>query len=260
LTWLAKFHAIHWNDDADTVLWRKQNILHERGGFWTTTTTTSSSSSMSSQWKSAITNNKIEQYLGSSSTSRAIRLGPRLQAICHALGSFLQQQTKKYGTLVHGDFKAANMMFREQQEEGDDDDGDDENLASSVAVVDFQFTGWGLCVEDVSYLLYPDVHCILMDNADDLLTVYHEQLVNQLMIHMKGGPSSISLEVVRRLYELVNLDLTRYWLTKGWEATTQGEAQLLFRIEKCIDSIDGGTILKDEEAYHKALQSYLDAG
>ena len=39
LTWLAKFHAIHWNDDYDTVLWRKQSILHDRGGFWTTTTT-----------------------------------------------------------------------------------------------------------------------------------------------------------------------------------------------------------------------------
>ena len=193
--------------------------------------------------------------------NRIIRLGPRLQAICHVLGPFLQQQTKKYGTLIHGDYKAANMMFRESRKDDsqdDDDDDDDENLASSVAVVDFQFTGWGLCVEDVSYLLYPDVQGSLMEYVDDLLNVYHEQLVNQLMIHMKGGPSSISLDVVHRLYELINLDLTRYWLTKGWEATTQGEAQLLLRIEKCVDSIDGGTILKDDKAYNEALQSYLD--
>lgn len=131
------------------------------------------------------------------------------------------------------------------------------DLSSFVGVVDFQFTGWGLCAEDIAYLLYPDARGgSLMCQVDELLDFYHEQLVTQLMLLMKGGPSSISVVKLIRLFELSILDLTRYWLSKGWEGTTKGEAGLVLRMEATLNAIDNGSLLEDNYAYSVALQTY----
>jgi hypothetical protein len=58
-------------------------------------------------------------------------------------------------------------------------------------------------------------------------------------------------------HDLAKIDMTRYWLNKGWEATTEGEAQMVLRIESALDAIDGGAVLENQPAYLKALQSYL---
>jgi hypothetical protein len=251
LSWLAKFHALGWNDEHHLV-W-KQGILHARGGFWTLASChTNDTQQIPSQWKSGIQKLLSEGLLDSTHHTRLVRLGHRLHALCQTLPDFLNQQCAYYGTWIHGDFKAANLLFKEETESFDDGE-----LSTCVAVVDFQFTGWGICAEDVAYLMYPDAQGSLMDSVNVLLDHYHEQLMTNIMLLMKGGPSSMTRDVLERLYDLAKIDMTRYWLNKGWEATTEGEAQMVLRIESALDAIDGGAVLENQPAYLKALQSYL---
>lgn len=269
LSWLATFHAVGWND-SQHVAWN-HNLLHARGGFWTTTTNNNNSSSSShlqqlpSQWKRGLV--KLESCLEDVGDNiRLLRIGPRLQAVCQLLGPFLKEQCKYYGTWIHGDFKAANLLFAatNEMDRAPKDDNvvvvDDCPSSATVAVVDFQFTGWGVCAEDVAYLLYPDAHGSLMESVDELLDFYHEQLVTQIMNMRRGGPSSISRERLVRLFDLALLDLTRYWLSKGWEGTTVGEAQLVLRLEKTLDAIDGGGGGGNAaEVDSTMLQAYMDS-
>jgi Ecdysteroid kinase-like family len=254
LAWLAKFHALGWHEN-EHVAW-KQHILHSRGGFWTNIVSTSDSNKfdqLPTQWKNGLA--KLEPFLGSGDHGRLVRMGQRLQAICQHLEPFLNQQCKWYGTWIHGDFKAANMLFAEEIQR------DEATSSSPVAVVDFQFTGWGLCAEDVAYMLYPDAQGSLMESIDELLDFYHYQLVNEIMSMMKGGPSSISREKLTGLFDMALIDLTRYWLSKGWEGTTRGEAELVLRLEKTVDAIFGNAIASDGSVAvdSKNLQSYLDS-
>lgn len=52
-------------------------------------------------------------------------------------------------TLVHGDFKPANLLFCRGESKGDSSGGD----ACSCAAYDFQYCGGGYGVRDVAYLL-----------------------------------------------------------------------------------------------------------
>ena len=254
LSWLAKFHALGWKDEQH-VAW-KQSVLHARGGFWTIAPTagqaTINTQQLPSQWKTGLQKLVTEGWLEASDHSRLLKMGQRLQVLCQALPEFLHQQCKQYGTWIHGDFKAANMLFQETDKI--DMEGD---LSSCVGVVDFQFTGWGVCAEDVAYLLYPDAQGSLLEFVDELLDHYHEQLITNIMILMKGGPSSISREALTKLFDLSIIDMTRYWLSKGWEGTTEGEAHMILRMEQTVNAIADANGLGSKEDCLQALQSYL---
>jgi hypothetical protein len=164
-----------------------------------------------------------------------------------------QSAGSQYGTLIHGDYKAANLFFSSNQAD------DDANGADAVAAVDFQFCGGGMGVEDVAYLLYPDARGNHFDYEEELLELYHEELILQLITHQKGGPSTMPFQVFRRYYDLARLDMTRYWLSKNrWAASTAGEARLVSILEAVMDQIDGGKMLKNEEEYDSAILKFVE--
>jgi len=78
-------------------------------------------------------------------------------------------QARRHRTLVHGDYKAANMFFVE--------DISERNAAyDACAVCDFQFAGPGLGAIDVCYLLFPDARADYASNELALLDWYHSRL------------------------------------------------------------------------------------
>ncbi|CAB9503654.1 Protein of unknown function (DUF1679) [Seminavis robusta] len=248
LKWLAAFHALFWGQAADTndQEWRRD--VWDRGGFWTPkqrkqdnnkqqqkSTSSVRVTGLAQQWNKTVKwlEGKHPDAISSSTKS----LGARLEHVAGPIADFLMQQSQRNcgSTLLHGDYKAANMFFRDNAEEEEDQLG-----MEDVAVLDFQFAGMGVCAEDVAYLLFPDARGDYFDMEKELLECYHEELISQLMIQQKGGPSSLSLESFQAYYELARIDFLRYLLVeKGWIGSNEGDKRLVKALEGTLDRIDG---------------------
>ena len=111
-----------------------------------------------------------------------------------------------YETVLHGDFKAANLFLAKREEKGkakgEAKGGEAQQgqqgrgvlgqasisspsssslTAGDVAVCDFQFVGAGLGAVDLAYFLFPDVHSsILFEEEDTILDAYHTALLARL--------------------------------------------------------------------------------
>lgn len=236
LLWVAKFHALFWNRTRDGNLW-------DRGAYWTLPTV----DGISTAWTA--TTKYLELKHPEHLSPRTKSLGSRIQSAGNSISRALKARLSRHGTLIHGDYKAANLFFAETLEEP--------SSAEYTAVVDFQYTGPGLPAEDVAYLLYPDARIDWLDQEAELLTLYYNELISQLMLLCKGGPSTLSFDEFLKYYELSRLDMTRYWLSaKRWSASTAGEAKLVSRLESIMNTIDGGQTL-NESRYDEALKRYL---
>ena len=113
-------------------------------------------------------------------------------------------KTRVHRTLVHGDFKAENVLF-------------DSNM-ERCAAYDFQYSGEALGVRDVAYMFASSVHdtnVLQFDLDDDLLRYYHDKLLQELRRHGKAAAAeSYSFEVMVAQYELCLLDYLRFMA--GW--------------------------------------------
>ncbi|KAI5815345.1 kinase-like domain-containing protein, partial [Pyronema omphalodes] len=103
-------------------------------------------------------------------------------------------------TLVHGDLKAANIVFAKGYE--------------NCAVYDFQYVGAGLGVVDLVYFLGTAVDRAVMGHdgkVQELLKVYWEELVGVLGEVGLGGYTE---DLMKRDLELAALDWRRFM--EGW--------------------------------------------
>jgi len=243
LKWMAKFHAIFWNDDKSQD-WRRD--LWTRGGFWTDGKDAINTQTIAAQWSQTV---RWLQIHHPELVSEEIKqIGKRIQALAGPLGRFLSTESAgSRGTMIHGDYKAANLFLSEPSI-------DEACLgAESVAVVDFQFAGGGLGAEDVAYLLFSDARGNYFDDEEELLQVYHEELVTCLIEQRKGGPSCLPFGCLQVQYELSRLDFTRHLLGRGWVASTEGDALLVRALATILLKIDGGRPLGCENDYLEKL-------
>jgi len=140
--------------------------------------------------------------LGRDLASRADELDAGLQALS-APGTGLF-------TLLHGDFKAANLFFPP---------GD-----GSAACVDFQWSGPGCGAVDVAYLLWSSVHPdVLLTHEQELLSHYHASLVAALPEGV--GPGGAPLAVPEwgdflAAYDLAVVDYVRFLAGAMWPGMT----------------------------------------
>jgi thiamine kinase-like enzyme len=103
----------------------------------------------------------------------------------------------KYKTIVHGDAKLANFLFKEEQ---------------SCAAVDFQYIGGGVGIKDVAYFLssiYTDKE--LEDKEEESLNLYFSHL--ELALNDHKDTKNIIKEW-RELYPFAWSDFVRF--LKGW--------------------------------------------
>ena len=245
LKWIARLHAMFWNDEKSQD-WRRD--LWTRGGFWTDGKDAINIQTISAQWSQTV--RWLQTHHPELVSEEVKGIGKRIQALAGPLDRFLSMESAgPRGTMTHGDYKAANLFLSESR-------ADDNSLgAESVAVVDFQFSGGGLGAEDISYLLFSDARGHYFNDEEDLLQVYHEELVTSLIEQRKGGPSSISLDCLKMQYELSRIDFTRHLLGRGWVASTEGDALLVRALAETLLNIDGGSPLGSEGEYLTKLGS-----
>ena len=248
LVWLASFHARFWKDHA------ARNVVWERGGYWTKPEQQGSLTMLATQW--SLTLKWLDkQNMSYSATTKSV--GRILQELAQPLSQFLTIASttiqSDYTTLIHGDFKAANMFFSSIEATADGNPGPE-----SVAVLDFQFTGGGLGAEDVAYLLFPDAYGDYSDVQEHLLQWYHKNLVEQLVRFQRGGPSSLRYDTFRKHYALAQLNFLQYWMAKGWVASTPGDASLVQAVDKTLQQMGGDRLLGGHEICTEMLSKWLE--
>lgn len=125
---------------------------------------------------------------------------PELAAGLHAAAAGLASRLSSLGaasgrTLLHGDFKTANLFFRPAADGGG---------AAAACPCDFQWAGTGVCMQDVMYLLWTSVEPgVVAAEEEELLAFYREQLRRELAAAgVKRAPTDCELrdqyEVRRR--------------------------------------------------------------
>ena len=265
LQWLAKFHAIHWNQlqpqtssSSSTMTnsgdWRRD--LWDRGGFWTKEY---SSGGISNSWLQTCQWISKNQQNVCTVTSTTKSLSTRLLGLRQPLIHYMKKiaASSSWSTCLHGDYKAANLFFTSNVEDTTTETEIDQRC---VAVVDFQFAGAGTPAEDFAYVLFPDAFCDYWSEEEELLQLYYDHFIQALINSNVGGPSSLPYDVFLRLYRLSQLELTMYWLSKGWVASTPGDAKLVSVLEQTVDEIDGGTALRNLNEYNDALERFTNKG
>eukprot|EP00435_Cladocopium_sp_Y103_P008742 s2066_g2.t1 len=169
---------------------------------------------------------------------------PRLAAAARPLDALLRR-TKgfvRHRTLLHGDFKTANLFLR-----------DVEGLVEA-AVVDFEFAGPGLVAVDLANFLFPDLKMNLLPMEGELLEFYHAELLKAL--DEFGTGSDFPLSTFLAQYTLARCDYMRYMLGRGWTACSAADAAIIDAVDKDLQHLDGGQLLSSE-GYAKAISDLL---
>jgi hypothetical protein len=285
VAYLARWHSIGWGlalDDADRVdLW-------PAGAFWSEAVwplaTTTTAGAADAAWAASL------RYLAKASQHHAHpsmrALGRRLFAARPLLDRFLstgRAAAPKKGTrsgalapatVLHGDFKAANLFF----------DGVGTALACRsaaaawvhVASCDFQFVGSGLGARDLAYLACWD-HFDLIDSGE-LVGTYvaalhaglrerEERANEELEKACIASVSKTTEETQRRALAVLSCDaasLSRSYgeasaalhlgfafasyfaykmLERGFVCSTPGDIDLVTRVERALAVIDGGKVV-----------------
>eukprot|EP01023_Acetabularia_acetabulum_P005349 TRINITY_DN12181_c1_g1_i10.p1 TRINITY_DN12181_c1_g1~~TRINITY_DN12181_c1_g1_i10.p1 ORF type:complete len:350 (-),score=34.75 TRINITY_DN12181_c1_g1_i10:23-1012(-) len=139
LKWLASFHAMFWECKCPEGVW-------EQGSYWYLDTRQSEYNRM--------TNKKLQT------------LAHKLDSITKGLDS-KKNKCHKFRTLVHGDFKSENILFRKD--------------SSACAAFDFQYVGEGYGARDVAYLLCSSTHRSVIEKYEQqLLKFYYDELIDKL--------------------------------------------------------------------------------
>ena len=127
---------------------------------------------------------------------------------------------------IHGDAKDANMIFSEE-------DGE-------VSMYDFQYCGRAPPSVDLAYFL-----CVAVGDTDpEYVRYYHEQLVNKLDESTKPP----TLKELKDSVALALCDFQRFM--SGWG---QWGSDISASVKEVLDRLDGGAMLKSEDAYREAV-------
>lgn len=224
LDWLAKWHSCFWMKP-----WQWPKKLWDNGNFWVLGKKGKDNlSSIPSTWNLSLKfiqkkHSEILQEQGFKN------FGKRIQEAASSISTILA--TSKYRTIIHGDFKPANIFFSEEK----------------CAVCDFQFSGPGSPFHDIMYFLFPDALMNFSGEEENLLKYYFERLTEY-------GITNISWEDGQKWYKLCTLDYLRYLLEKGWVCSTEHEVNLLKQCNTWLSCYDQ-YLLIDKESYMRKLNT-----
>jgi 3'(2'), 5'-bisphosphate nucleotidase len=244
--WLASFHAHWWRGLPDSPPIPED--LWPRGGYWTLEKRDFDLGLVSANWRnlldaferdpdpetareSARTAEKLKELCGVDFGERLCRAGPALSRA--ALRSEWGTPHRENGcaTLVHGDFKAANIVFRriprvkKTEDETDDDQGDEDvcDIPHAPTVIDWQWTGPGGAAHDLAFFLATSLSPDALDRVDDLAEAYRDRLRNDLRSRGDAGRAAAeaySSERLRRDLDAHFADYARYLAGDIWKTLT----------------------------------------
>ncbi|CAG8716804.1 1980_t:CDS:2, partial [Acaulospora colombiana] len=136
----------------------------------------------------------------------------------------MKQEEERWGTLIHGDVKGANIVFSAGS-----------GQSRSCALYDFQYTGIGLVTRDIVVLFAKSVQAELIQGIEqekELLHVYHSELLRKIASRRNDGQATgnspndefgeYKFETLWRHWELAIVDWCRFmagwgfWGNDGW--------------------------------------------
>jgi len=205
---LAKFHAFFWltsdakeNNAIASLLWKV-------GTYWDPSKLAENQvDKLDSSWR------KIAEEFGYEDVS----VGVRLAKLALKMSSATHEGEPQ--TIIHGDPKSANFFFRDNTT-GDFD----------VGLIDFQWTGSGLCATDVAYFLATSICPSILERDGtsgdksglDIINSFLQQYYNDLLQHLKlrnvsDLPSNMpSLSEFITQFRRAFLDLMKITFTEHW--------------------------------------------
>ncbi|KDO30876.1 hypothetical protein SPRG_04778 [Saprolegnia parasitica CBS 223.65] len=171
LDWLANFHASYWNHAND------DDGVGRDGGYWYLATR--------------------QEELASMGTDS---LATKLKAQAAAIDA--KTRDPQYETLLHGDAKSANMLWKKAT------DG-----SITCAWVDFQYVGQGLGARDLAYLLCSSTSRSALRDLDALLQRYLDTFLSA-MATLGKDPHGYNLAKLKEHFHWCLLDYVRFMA--GW--------------------------------------------
>ena len=143
--------------------------------------------------------------------------------VSRALAHEAQAHDGAWRTLVHGDFKSANLFFHVAD--------------AGVTAFDWQWSGAGLGALDVAYLLNTSVAMAALGDGDGdetgelaLLRVYHDQLMRKAA---QTSGDWYPFDTFRRHYALALLDYARVLLGCFWADLTPAKCAAKWSNANC---------------------------
>jgi hypothetical protein len=249
--WLARFHALHWGlSSAPAEIYQ---TLWPEGCYWRLDTRSSEYDAIPQTWQ-------------------------RLKNCARAVADLMKNGTHPHSlhkTIVHGDFKSANLQFAETSCAGSS-----QHSATSVpstgdaayecAVVDFQYAGGGYGARDLVMLIassvemprpYSHEKAVLLERQ--ILEAYHQKLTQYLSSSGSGkgtvgvgAAEPYTLAQLIQHYELCMVDYVRFMA--GWGMW--GNAQYAqSRAKEILFAIDEGATLSPEEYAVRFRARYFHA-
>ena len=188
ISWLAAFHAIFYKNNTSTSTTVDNAKIWAEGGYWHLKTRLDELAQISSS--SSSSNQRMFH-------NSAFAIDERMNANANSL------------TLVHGDFKEANILFGKEK----------------CAVVDFQYCGRGYGAKDLVMLIVSSVSGRILDSnsnqmggEDGLLRFYADELRRNLVSIGELDSDEIekvaSFDILKMQYELALVDYVRFMM--GW--------------------------------------------
>ena len=232
--WLARMHAHHWEADEtrESSLAALGATLWPVGGFYDVgkrapdleelpSKFTALCDRFASHEKCAVSRtDEVDGFFARPST-RCV--GDRMARCAMAIGEAIASAPAQR-TLIHGDCKAGNIFFGDVA--GGQDappEGTAASEGTSVALIDFQWSGVGLGVQDIAYL-----HATSLPSTDFMpaLVAYHAGLT-------RAGVAA-DLETLHKQFKACYLDYARYTFAYSTHALTPAEVDANARAARCI--------------------------
>lgn len=189
LKWLANFHASLWDAGGSGFVLLPDPLtapnpegaygVWEQGGWWHLDTRRD---------ELTVLQGKADEYGW---------LLPYVEGVARRL------RTEAVGrTLIHGNPRAANIMFSDRTPE------------ATCVFSDFQWVGSGLCVQDLVFFLATSVDSRKLKDEEGLLAAYHAELVVALARNGGRGDGKYTLDVLKEQWEWALVDWMRF--LGGW--------------------------------------------
>eukprot|EP00041_Stephanoeca_diplocostata_P012965 m.220713 g.220713 ORF g.220713 m.220713 type:complete len:450 (+) comp19167_c2_seq21:107-1456(+) len=235
LAQLARMHAFFWNnvDYLPSV----RDKLWSRGGFWDVEKTTipGDLSKIKERYDTF-----LERFRGTHavfSEPGVETLGDELQHnVAWLDGQVARIMHSGRTTVVHGDYKNANIFFRKdfQAPSGGEPVRPDADLG--MCMIDYQWTGPGVAMQDVIYLLTtsaPYEGCLGVQGCEEeLLRFYHVSLCEHLKARGEPAPTYgvllddldiVALDYFRMLFSYMLKSATLQTLIDNKEKFNRGQ-------------------------------------
>jgi hypothetical protein len=265
LTWLAKFHSSHFEQSSQWESYERNEMIWSEGCYWRLDTRYSEYQNISKKYK-------------------------KLKLIASPIATILRDGVDpsfhpphQYRTIIHGDYKAANILFQEMNSSSPS------SLASppqySCVCYDFQYLGIGFGVRDLVKLFVSSMDLSSSFHSAgpsprhqrhrssnslsewkemerNFLEYYREQFIQSVHENLAhGGIYSQELvspvdnlypfSVLQYHYEIALIDYMRFMAGWGlWGNTDYAEQ----RANEIIQELDGGKNFTTEQ-YREALMA-----